>query len=297
MKWPVVPISAAQMLDVRPEDCIYENVDPKIEGSDVPLYRIADLRRTKITDKLPELARRYLKQDFRGRVNPGIGNRALHTIQFIAQLRECHLDCPYCYVTRAGVWGDPVERTTDELIEDFYVYGFFQSQATVFHLMGGAPALYLDKWLELIDGLVMAFGRFPVAVPWLFHSDFTLTEGVYNEYALQRIGDARAIYAVNVKGATAESYKRNTGKELPEELQIDNYQRILNAPNLQFYTTFTNLPEEEIELFWKKVNTWKVADHKVEAARANSYSIDLVPYKAIEWNIDMTWGAGRKRVK
>ena len=87
-------------------------------------------------------------------------------MQFVVQLYGCNLDCPFCYVTRRGVWDTPIKVSTDALVRAYALSG-----ANVFHLMGGAPALQMKFWPELLDAL---------GPDILFHSDLMLTETRYD---------------------------------------------------------------------------------------------------------------------
>lgn len=53
----------------------------------------------------------------------------------------------------------------------------------VLHLMGGAPALYIDKWYDIIDRLTN---------DTVFHSDLLLVEGYYKQSTLRAINKSIA---------------------------------------------------------------------------------------------------------
>ena len=117
-KWPVVPLCKNQLKDVRPEDVLNNG-----------LYRKCDIYRGgggyDQFNKIWEKRKGY-------RISPK---------QFVVQLAGCPLHCPYCYVTPDGINGKVVFKTTDEILTDYK-----DSNLQVFHLMGGAPALYLSHW-------------------------------------------------------------------------------------------------------------------------------------------------------
>ena len=203
MIWPVVPIGEYQRLDVRPDDLL--------DGGD--FRRCDTYRGGGGYDHFPGICEKRL-------------GRLLHH-QFVVQLYGCNLDCPYCYVTRSGVWGKAKHFTTKQL-----VHAFERSGQEVFHLMGGAPALYLNGWPELVAEL-------PAAV---FHSDFLLTEQPYDESVLADIaalGRGNTLFAVDIKGTTPADYERNTRKKFKADLFWGNLDRLVRN-GINFYLTFTN---------------------------------------------------------
>ncbi len=122
--WPVVPICERQRRDVNPDDLLEDGLYRKCNtykgGGGYDMFPAIYRRRHRRLDPTTQLA-----------------------VQFVVQLQGCPLDCPWCYVTRDGVLGEPVQRTTNELVS-----AFERSGLTVFHLMGGAPALFLVLWPE-----------------------------------------------------------------------------------------------------------------------------------------------------
>lgn len=243
--WPVVPLCEAQLKDVREEDILHHGAFRKCDT-----YRGGGGY-----DRFPYIFEaRYGEKPH---------------VQFVVQLQGCHLSCPYCYVTPEGIKSEPILFTKEELV-DRYV----QSGLPIFHLMGGAPGLYLDKWPELIDEL---FRQKPDAI---FHSDLLLTEQIYSHKTLKLLKRDRCLYAISIKGTEPLSYAHNTGLKYLRALQHDkllylNVKRVLRClPTMYFYFTFTNCTEREIYTFKKTIND--------EAAFENSFSIDLVKYKALE---------------
>ena len=239
--WKVVPICDFQKLDVRPGDLLNGGLYRKCET-----YRGGGGY-----DQFPAIAEKRL------------GVRA-HT-QFIAQLYGCPLDCPYCYVTRTGVWSTPVERTTQELVESYIASG-----QEVFHLMGGAPAIYLDQWPELI-------GALPTDA--VFHSDFMLTEQEYSDKALkdiytyQKFG-RKCLFAVDVKGVTPEDYERNTRKPFKLRMFYDNLKKLIDH-KINFYITYTN-PDERFRPAFEYRLKYIFGDGIFE----DSFVIPLIDYDA-----------------
>jgi len=254
-EWPVVPISSGQLLDVDPFDLL-----------DHGIFRRCDVSKSGGGyDKFPEIALRYFG--------------CAHHMQFIVQLFGCTNDCPYCYVTREGVWGYSMGFSTEALVEEFQF-----SECSVFHLMGGAPAIYMDDWPELIEGLALtrADGR-------LFHSDLLLTEHVYDEGLLRELaGNIRTIYAVNIKGVTPEEYAANTRRGFDEGLMWDNLEKV-EYSGLPYYLTFTNIPLQSREKFWNRYVERFGAVNALERQR-DSFTINLVDYEALKHVDDVPWG-------
>ena len=253
--FPVVPISPGQLLDVRPEDLL-----------DGGLFRTCDTYRGGGGyDQFPRLAAAH-----------GLGEG--HRKQFVVQLYGCTLDCPYCYVTREGVWG-----TMTSLNSSMLVKAFNETDATVFHLMGGAPALYMPRWPELLARLEME-GR----AEWVFHSDLILNEGrPYNLALLKAITNPRALYAVDIKGWSPDEYARNTRRPGDPFLMMENLRR-LEAQGVPFYITFTGVSQVHQIRFWETYA--KEFPETVSLRVAESFSIEILEYDAQPHVDDVPWG-------
>jgi len=256
-----VPICEAQQLDCREEDLVHVQTIGASVGLEyvqwlhspvMPLFRHCDTARAHVNDGLIKL--------------PGILSD--NKLQFIVQLQGCPLDCHYCYVTRAGVHGEAVRASSDALARIFSDY----SRANVFHLMGGAPALYLEHWPELVEAL-----RKRVQRSFVFHSDFLLTEGDYDESALEQLrqADVTQMYAVNIKGATRDEYSRNTRTVLNSDMLWSNLWRLIEQ-RIPFYLTFTGMPMASINKFLR----W-YREH-ISTHVPYWFPIPIVPYLAIE---------------
>ncbi len=258
MMWKVVPLSVGQRRDVNPAD-VLEN----------GLYRLCDsYKGGGGYDLFPTFARERWGSE-------GVD----YSKQFIVQLFGCNLDCPYCYVTREGVWGQPVQKTSAELVK-----AFCDSGAKVFHLMGGAPALSIDSWPDLIRELHR------VAPDAVFHSDLMLTEKKYDPQLLDALAfemPGKQLYAINSKGLTPEEYERSTRKKFRPDLFWRNWQEI-DKVLLPAYMTFTGVNPNQLSKFWKMaeikgieyVNEWKM----------KSYVIPIINYEAMQNVDDITWG-------
>lgn len=244
-KWQVVPICEKQKRDVNPEDLL--NGD---------LYRKCNIYKGGGGyDKFEEIARK--------RKIPGSDKDI--NVQFVAQLRGCPLRCPYCYVTQEGIFGELVYKTTTELVTDFK-----QSGLNVFHLMGGAPALYVNHWEELIT-------RLPEGT--IFHSDFVLQEGFYNERTIQNLAKyPNTLYAVSVKG-TDDTFEQKTGTPFKKKMFWTNL-ILLYVYRIPFYLTFTGMNRYEINQFRVDAKEW-FTSAQVQDILEDSFKIDLVQYEAL----------------
>lgn len=251
MTWKVVPLSKGQLLDVRPEDIIEDG-----------LYRrCKTYRGGGGYDQFP-----YIAADYYG------GSPDNYNEQFIVQLKGCNLDCPYCYVTRAGVWGKHTTKTTDELVE-----AFRETNLPVFHLMGGAPALQMKQWPELIKALPK---------DTIFHSDIMLSENTYNINLLNEVSQSNCLYAINIKGLTEDDWLKNTRKYLNVPLFWSNWRKIQNS-KMFAYITFTGVEKNKLDMFWKKAHTHGIlVDHWKE----DSFVIDIIDYDAMPHVDEVAWG-------
>ncbi len=94
MDWKVVPLSEGQLQDVNPKDILEDG-----------LYRMCNsYKGGGGYDKFPDFVQHFYRLE-----------KDKYSKQFIVQLFGCNLDCPYCYVTREGVWGDWVEKSCGKL--------------------------------------------------------------------------------------------------------------------------------------------------------------------------------------
>lgn len=184
--------------------------------------------------------------------------------QFVVQLKGCPLRCPYCYVTLDGVHnGEFSLISTDQLVKDFK-----DSKLPVFHLMGGAPALYIDYWHEILDQL---------NVDDAFHSDLLLLEGKYSRDIIEKLATYKnSLYAVSIKGSNNTEFKTNTGVDFNEKMFFNNLDIIVEY-NLPIYLTFTGMSNESIDVF-KKV----VVQRYGESILKDSFAIQLVKYEALK---------------
>lgn len=237
-EWPVVPLCDRQLRDVRDDDILCGGIFRKCD-----VYRAGGGY-----DEFPGICER--------RLGKGFGH------QFVVQLLGCPFDCFYCYVTYKGMWGLPVDYTSENLIS-----AFLAPQQEVFHLMGGAPALYLEWWPDLIE-------RLPA--PFVFHSDFLLVEGEYQSGLLRRISSPNCLYAVNIKGVTSEDYEYHTRTMFDSKLFWSNFDEIVNA-EVPFYLTFTDPDRRHYDEF---VAT--LIRRYGDVVMQDAFTIHLIHYKALD---------------
>jgi pyruvate-formate lyase-activating enzyme len=246
LRFKVCPIQGRQLLDVRKSDIFGD-------------FRICDTYRGGGGyDKLPAITEK--------RGLSSVGNTAK---QFVVQLYGCHLRCPYCYVTRDGILGKYIEYTTGEIIYKF-MEAYELHNIGVFHLMGGAPALYIDRWYSIRQQLPSQF---------VFTSDLLLTEGVYNKgniTALKHLGSNNSIFAVNIKGVTSKDYEFNTGRKIDWKLFWDNFDKVVDS-GINFYLTFTNPALSYLDQFKDKI-----IKRYSESTLDDSFVIDLKQYEAVK---------------
>jgi uncharacterized Fe-S cluster-containing radical SAM superfamily protein len=255
-KFKVCPVQGRQLLDVRKSDIFGD-------------FRICHTYRGGGGyDQLPAIIER---RDTLSVEEGLLSNTAKQTAeriakQFVVQLYGCHLRCPYCYVTKDGIFGKTVEYTAPELIKSFS-RAREEHNVGVFHLMGGAPALYMKHWASIIE-------RLPDDV--VFTSDLLLTEMVYEKYILDMICDIRAVYAVNIKGITDKNYKKNTGREIDWGMFWVNLERVVNS-GIKFYLTFTNP-----YLYYMDYFTTKLKRLFGDNVMNDSFIIEIKQYEAIK---------------
>lgn len=220
--WPVVPICDKQLRDVKHTDILFGGLFRKCDvyESGGGYDKFPD-----IYQKMTNMSKNFAKE------------------QFVVQLSGCPLNCPYCYVTPDGINGYPHWKTTNELLNYF-----FKTKCNVFHLMGGAPALYLEYWKELHDQVNV------------FHSDFLLVEKFYKKEWLQGL---LGLHAVSVKDPLLYTKDQRV-------LFFSNLIQLIRY-NVKFYVTFTDVPD-----YWKN-EVLHYLNGKYEY-----FDIDIIKYKALD---------------
>lgn len=242
-KWRVCPVQGRQLKDVRLLDLWRD-------------FRFCNTYRGGGGyDQFPQIAK---KRGFTCKGDIGL--------QFVVQLYGCPLGCPYCYVTKDGIFGKYKGYTSKQLL-GAYGRAYIARQPGVFHLMGGAPALYHRHWPALLDEI-------PENV--IFHSDLMLVERSYNLDALRHSNRDNALYAVNIKGVNAEDHFRNTGRKLDDKQFWFNFYCVVDS-GINFYLTFTNPDKDHLDEFKERIvgryGDWVLDDHFV---------IDLIDYEALK---------------
>jgi len=187
--WPVVPLCEEQYRDIR-------NCDVLESG----LYRKCDIYKGGGGyDRFGDIhAKRF--------------NWLPNSTQFVVQLYGCPLNCDYCYVTRSGVFGTPIPTRTTDMLESYQRTGL-----DVFHLMGGAPALYLENWKEIATDERVR----------VFHSDFLLVEKPYKREWLDGLP---GLFAISIKDFPVDF-----------DLMWRNLKTVVES-GINFYITFTGRP-------------------------------------------------------
>lgn len=244
-KWNIVPLCEAQKRDVNPNDIIQDGLYRRcnIYKGGGGYDKFSDIYKTRknITDK-----------DF--------------NMQFVVQLQGCPLRCPYCYVTPDGIFGESVEVSTEKLVSDFMETGL-----DVFHLMGGAPALYINYWEEILE-------RIPSNIP--FHSDLLLVEGEYDEEVLKRLAKYdNSLYALSIKGSNAGELKENTGIEFPVERFWRNFEKVVRC-KIPFYVTFTGMSKDSVKQMKQQILAR--FPQEAEEILKDCFAINLVQYEALK---------------
>jgi len=250
-KWKVCPIQGRQLKDVREEDIFHD-------------FRICDTYRGGGGyDQFPEIVMKRLGPWRLERLRGNIAK------QFVVQLRGCHLNCPYCYVTSDGIRGKFSEYTSTKLVMVEFIRANHKYNCGVFHLMGGSPALYIEYWHKILDILPPIF---------IFHSDMLLTEKVYPN--LSKLRRTNAVYAVNIKGVTDEDYFRNTGHKIVWRTFWANFDNLVFS-GLQFYVTFTNPDVKNLDAFKRDI-----IDRYGDWVLEDSFVIDLIEYDALKVKVN-----------
>lgn len=242
--WKVVPICEKQLRDVNASDVLNNG-----------LYRKCDIYKGGGGyDKFADIYNRRKKSNLDLRV------------QFVVQLYGCTLDCPYCYVTRDGVLGNYCSIKTKQLVKDF-----IDSDLNVFHLMGGAPAIYIENWVDILRH---------IDTDYVFHSDLLLVEKEYDKDTLKELAQYKnSLYAVSVKGSTKEEFRNNTRTEFNQELFWKNLENLVRY-NIDFYITYTGMSEQSVSRFEQELREKFPSD--CDNILKDSFNIQLVKYAALD---------------
>ena len=228
-KWPIVSICEKQRRDINKEDLLPD--------SERAYFRICNTK--KAGNGYDQFSEIYFR---RFKIHPGYR-------QFIVQLYGCPFNCKYCYVTKDGVEGKIIPFTSIGLSQWFAHY---HSGSTIFHLMGGAPAIYLSHWKELASYFK------------IFHSDFLLIE---NEYRNEWLYKLPGLHAVSLK------HPDDIGVNYDYRLLLKNLDKLIRN-KVNFYLTFTGNARE----FFNKILENKYGRFIFE----DSFDIPIKKYKSLE---------------
>ena len=249
-EWPIVPICKRQHRDIRDEDLISGGL----------FRRCVVTRHRDQRDLFAEICTKRLNRD--------------GSSHFVVQAYGCVLDCPYCYVTPRGIWGDPVLFSSLDLIHLFRSTGL-----KIFHLMGGAPGLYLEKWWEIVEMIDKQTE--------LFHSDLLMVEKPYSPEVFENLDLSKCLIAINVKGVTPENYEDRTRTPFPNNLFwrnmdiVADYVDSTRYGHNPFYVTFTDPDLNMLEAFKEQV-----VDRCGKSILEESFVIDTVHYNALKRDDD-----------
>jgi len=235
--WKVVPLCKKQLRDINKNDILHNGHFRKCNT-----YKSGGGY-----DKFPQIAEK--------RLDKNVSN------QFIVQLYGCVLDCPYCYVTKDGYFGDYVMYSSKDLVNICV-----KENLEIFHLMGGSPALYLEDWHKIIELL-------PSDI--IFHSDLLLLEKDYKLEWLKSINKNNCIYAINIKGVTLDDFYKNTNREFNLRLFDINFNKIIKS-GINFYLTFTNPDKRYLDEFKDIL----IGCYGIDVLN-DSFVIDLIDYEAL----------------
>jgi pyruvate-formate lyase-activating enzyme len=236
--WKVVPMCDKQKLDIDPKDLLFNGDFRKCNT-----YKSGGGY-----DKFPAICEERTGKKFFN--------------QFVVQLYGCTLNCPYCYVTKDGIWSNYKLYSSQNLINKF-----LESKQDIFHLMGGSPGIYIENWHEIIDLLPEEY---------IFHSDLLLVEKPYESKWLKSINKKNCLYAVSIKGTNENEFYKNTNTKLNGKLFWNNFDLIVKE-NINFYLTYTGINNNNIKLF----NILLQKRYGIDVLK-NSFSIEIINYNAIQ---------------
>lgn len=282
-RFPVMPLCTQQLKDIDPQDIIYSDiVNTASSFVRKPIFRVC--KTYKAGGGYDKFAQIYIDRCFRDAMPSRnllyyqiTGKTRLYTdsdlqemvyiqnilnTQFVVQLQGCPLHCPYCYVTTAGIQpkNEAMLFNTEELVNAYLrlkTNSMHSVHCGVFHLMGGAPALYLPYWRHI--GNKIQSTQYAV-----FHSDFLLCESLYEVRHLQKL-----------PGLHAVSFKEDQiYTQAQRDLLFKNLQALVDN-NVNFYITFTGEPH-----YYDKIRKHFGSD--ADYILRDSFEIPIRHYKALE---------------
>lgn len=180
--------------------------------------------------------------------------------QLVIQAAKCPFNCWYCYVDNLKV--DRV-MSIRNIVEEFKLARSVVPDLNVLHFMGGAPARYSSRWIELRRQMDKGGLGDTILL-----SDVILVENwVYNQKPWENIPE-RTLINVDLKGSDFKEFKDNTGVNMFAQAlwELPHY-----FGNPQVHYSATNCKEENkpyIEsLLGYKVDWIKVKYYEVVKRR------------------------------
>jgi len=139
------------------------------------------------------------------------GTWAAYNNHFVVQVAGCPLDCPYCYVDNLEPDIDVSAVTLVALFKAFRDQAAvdFKVPLNVFHLMGGAPAVYCKFWPELREELDHQGCEDVV----LFSNTILVERHAHQVCPWEYMKLPRLIVEGCLKGTNPNNFWRNTGKD------------------------------------------------------------------------------------
>ncbi len=135
-----------------------------------------------------------------------------YNYHFIVQVAGCPLSCPYCYVDNFKI---DLQISIAALVNDFVEFremirSLYSIDVRVFHLMGGAPAVYAECWPEIRHALD-ALGQEDV----ILFSDVVFVENRYfGKQPWDYLGLDMFVLTGCLKGVNDKNFYLNTGRDM-----------------------------------------------------------------------------------
>ena len=252
---PVMPIGPVQMTDIRDEHkcgcfriCASYKSPAKVRGF----------------DRFPFFAAELFGRD------PDYWNYHL-----IVQLKGCPFRCIYCYVDDAGIRGhDEVNLEIGDLVRGAKQIMDRDDRLHVFHLMGGAPALHIQKWAE-VARTMSAGGMSDV----IFHSDIVLVEpSIIPDFvpSLQKLATyPNHLIAICIKGVTEANFRENVRTDAFSLAEcLENLHDIVRT-GIKYYITLINPDTSALPSFLNHLTDllgWENAQ-RIQLLRVRPYNV------------------------
>ncbi len=226
---PIMPIGEIQKTDIRDEHRLgYFRICASFK----------DIKRQKGFDRFPHFA-----------VNL-FGKTLEHwNYHLIVQLRGCPLKCPFCYVDDEGLRILPPHNLPiKDLVLQAKSIIAKDKRLHVFHLMGGAPAMYVNSWDKILN--IMNENKMSDII---FHSDIVLVEpdivpGFFTSLR-KTAKHPNHLIAICIKGINEKNLIENSGvKNLIYIKYINNLRKVIDT-GINFYLTLVNPDINDLPVF------------------------------------------------